>query len=361
MKKKPNYKLRRIVAVIIIILIILIPILIINRVKISHIPYYYKYREYNNILNSLYQAEYTNDEVNKLMTTLIKKKKIDETRYDFIIELKDKGGYSNNTISYVLIHLTKSEITKLISGKYDKDLEEYIKVDRFDYDKYDRYIAYQSKHKDLKKEDIVLRVDLKVDLDNYDDPVEEKNPDSLLAYINKHRYINKDYEPSDLVDMEDKYSNNYYGVNRLRSEAYDHFKQMVDDANKEGIEFVADTTYRSFNDQETIYNNYAYEHTREETDLFAARPGYSEHELGTVIDVSNVWYIEEGDDEYKWIERNSWKYGYIIRYKKSKEDLTKYAAEGWHIRYVGVKDATLIHNKGLTFDEYWYKYVEKGK
>ena len=36
-------------------------------------------------------------------------------------------------------------------------------------------------------------------------------------------------------------------------------------------------------------------------DTYSARPGYSEHELGTVIDVSNVWYIEEGDDEYKWI------------------------------------------------------------
>ena len=42
-----------------------------------------------------------------------------------------------------------------------------------------------------------------------------------------------------------------------------------------------------------------------------------------------------------------------------KEDVTKYAAEDWHIRYVGVKTATLIHNKGITFDEYWIKYVKK--
>ena len=360
MKKKPNYKLRRTVALIIIILIIVIPILIINRARISRIPVLHKYKEYKEIVKTLYTVDYSNDEVKSIMETLNKKKKMDEIRYDYISSLKEKG-YSKDTIAYILINLSKTEITKLISKKYDEDLEEYIKIEDFDYDKYDRYIAYQKKYPKLKKEDIVLRIELKVDLDNYDDAEEEKNPDSLLAYVNKHRYINKDYEPDDLVEMDDKYSNNYYGVNRLRSEAYEHFKEMVDAANNEGIYFLADTTYRSFDTQETIYSNYAYEHTSEETSLYAARPGYSEHELGTAIDVSNVWYIEEGDEEYEWIKRNAWKYGYILRYKKGKEEITKYAAEDWHIRYVGVKTATLIHNKGITFDEYWYKYVRKDK
>ena len=359
MKKKPNYKLRRRVALIILILIIVVPILIINRAKISHIPTLYRYRAYKDIVNSLYSADFTNVEVRNLMETVMKNKQIEEIRYDFITELKNKG-YSKESINYILINLNKSEITKIISKKYDEDLEEYIKIEDFDYDKYDRYIAYQKKHKNLDKEDIVLRIELKIDLDNYEDAEQIEDPDSLLAYVNRHRYINKDYEPSDLVEMDDKYSNNYYGVNKLRSEAYEHFKEMVDDANSQGIEFVAETTYRSFDDQETIYNNYAYEHTREETDKYAARPGYSEHELGTAIDLSNVWYIEEGDEEYKWIEKNCWKYGFIMRYKKNKEDITKYAAEDWHIRYVGVKAATLIHNKNITFDEYWYKYVKKG-
>ena len=358
MKKRPNYKLRRIIALIVILLIIIIPILIINRTRISHIPTLHRYREYKDIVNTLYKIDYSNDEVKYIMESLKKQNKMDEIRYDYIASLKDKG-YSKDTICFILLNLSKTEMTRLLNKKYDKDLEEYIKIEGFDYDKYDRYIAYQKKNPKLKKEDIVLRIELKVDLDNYDDPVEETDPDSLLAYVNKHRYINKDYEPSDLVEMDDKYSNNYYGVNKLRKEAYEHFKEMVDDANKQGIEFVADTTYRSFDTQETIYNNYAYEHTSEETAKYAARPGYSEHELGTAIDLSNIWYIEEGDEEYQWINRNSWKYGFIIRYKKGKEDITKYAAEDWHIRYVGVKTATLIYNKGITFDEYWYKYVKK--
>ena len=360
MKKKPNYRLRRIVALIIIILIITIPILILNRTKIGRIPTYYKYRDYSNILNSLYQSNFSNNEVTNLMNILEKTKKLDKIRYDYIISLNDKG-YSNYTIGYILVNLTKSEMTDLVSKKYDKDLEEYILLENFDYDKYDRYISYQKKNPKLKKEDIIFRIEIKSDLDNYEDPEEIDDPNSLLAYVNKHRYINMNYEPEDLVEMDDKYSNNYYGVNKLRSEAYEQFKKMVDDANNAGIEFVADTTYRTFKEQETIYSNYAYEHTQEETDKYAARAGYSEHELGTVIDLSNVWYIEEGDEEYKWIEKNGYKYGFIIRYKSSKEDITRYSAEGWHIRYVGVEAATTIHNKGITFDEYWYKYVRKNK
>jgi len=358
MKKKPNYRLRRIVALIILLLLIIIPILIANRKNISHIPTKIKYGEYKDIVNSLYKVDLSNNEVRDMIETLKKEKKINEIRNDYILSLKDKG-YSKDTIIFLLKNLSKTEMTKLLNKKYDEDLEEYIQIDGFDYSKYDRYIAYQKKNKNVNKEDIVLRIDLKIDLDNYEDPEEETNPDSLLAYVNRHRYVSKDYEPKDLVEMDDKYSNNYYGVNKLRKEAYEHFKQMVDDANKQGIEFLADTTYRSYESQENIYNNYAYDHTSEETSKYAARPGYSEHELGTAIDVSNVWYIEEGDEEYEWIRKNCYKYGFIMRYKKNKENITKYAAEDWHIRYVGVKAATLIFNKNITFDEYWYKYVKK--
>ena len=74
-KKKPNYKLRRLIARIIIIILILIPIIYFNRVKILHAPLYIKYHKNTDILKSLYKADYDNSEVNELMTSLIKKKK----------------------------------------------------------------------------------------------------------------------------------------------------------------------------------------------------------------------------------------------------------------------------------------------
>mgnify|MGYP002512600493 CR=1 FL=1 len=51
----------------------------------------------------------------------------------------------------------------------------------------------------------------------------------------------------------------------------------------------------------------------EEADKYAAKAGFSEHQLGTTLDIANVWTIEEGDPEYKWIDKNGYKYGYIFR------------------------------------------------
>ena len=55
--------------------------------------------------------------------------------------------------------------------------------------------------------------------------------------------------------------------------------------------------------------------------------------------------------------KNAYKYGYIIRYKKEWEDITGYSAESWHIRYVGVKAASVIQKENITYEEYYAKYI----
>ena len=110
-----------------------------------------------------------------------------------------------------------------------------------------------------------MRIELKIDLDNYDDPVEENNPDSYLAYVNKHRYIGREYVPNDLVNMEDGYANNAYGVKEVRKETYEHFKKMVDDAKKEDIVFYAESAYRDYDYQDELYEEYVNEYGIEDT------------------------------------------------------------------------------------------------
>ena len=56
---------------------------------------------------------------------------------------------------------------------------------------------------------------------------------------------------------------------------------------------------------------------------------------------------------------NSYKYGYILRYPKNKENITGYAYEAWHYRYLGVDLATKVHNEGITYDEYYEYYLNK--
>ena len=66
----------------------------------------------------------------------------------------------------------------------------------------------------------------------------------------------------------------------------------------------------------------------------------------------------ENFDEFKWLEKNAYKYGFILRYPKDKEYLTGYEYESWHFRYVGKNAAKYIHENKITFDEYYAYFIE---
>ena len=357
MKKKPNYKLRRNVAKIVIVVLILLGIAFFNLDKIKRIPIYLEYSSHKDMVSSFFDSGYNLEETESIMKELTDSKKIDEINGNYIIELKEKG-YKPNTISFIITHFNKLEIKKLLNKEYNKDLEELIEVDLFDFNNYQRYLDFKEENKDMPLNKVVLYVELDLDKYPYENPVEESDPNSLTALVNKHRYISKDYVPDDLVDMEDGYANNAYGVKQIRRETYEQFKKMVDDAKKEGIEFYAESGYRDYDYQETLYRDYANEYGEAKANTFAARAGFSEHQLGTTLDLANIWTIEEGDKEYNWIDKNGYKYGFIFRYKSKFVDITGYEAEGWHIRYVGVEAATKIHNKDISLDEYWIRYVK---
>ena len=356
-KKKPNFLLRRIIArLIIIIFVILISILIFKN-QLVKIPLYIHNSEYKELIDSFFKNEYTVKETKQIIEELKKEDKISKVDTNMISGLHNKG-YKNSTINFVILNMSKTQIRKLLNKEYDEDLEGYLSISLFNYDNYNRYIEYQEYNDDLSLEDIVIRVELNLDLDPYEESELIDDPNSYTTLVNKHRYLSKNYEPDDLVEMDDEYSNNDYGTNKLRKEAYEYFKMMVDDASDDGINFYAETAYRSFEDQDDIYYEYLYMNGSELTNKYAAKAGYSEHQLGTAIDLANVWNIEEGDKEHRWIEKFGYRYGFIFRYNKADEDITGYAAEGWHIRYVGIEAATIIHKENITFDEYWIKYLK---
>ena len=356
MKKKPNYKLRRRVAKIIVVVIILGIIVLLNLNKIKRIPIYFEYFDNRNMVSAFFDVGYTNEETLDIMKELKDTDKLDDLNENYIMELNDKG-YKTKTISFIITHFNKLEIKKLLNKGYNKDLEELINVELFDFNNYQRYLDFKDENKDMSLDNVVLYVELDLDKYPYENPVEEPDPNSLTALVNKHRYISSEYVPDDLVDMEDDYANNLYGVKQIRKETYEQFKKMVDAAKKDGIEFKAESGYRDYDYQEELYRDYVNENGEAEANKYAARAGFSEHQLGTTLDIANIWTIEEGDPEYEWIDKNGYKYGFIFRYKSKFVDITGYATEGWHIRYVGVETATKVHNKGISFDEYWVKYI----
>lgn len=142
-------------------------------------------------------------------------------------------------------------------------------------------------------------------------------------------------------------------------EARTAFEQMAADARVAGFELVAFSTYRSFEYQESLYNNYVSRDGKENADRYSARPGYSEHQTGLAFDIGekgkeDLWLTAEfGETEAgKWLVENSQKYGFILRFPQGKEAITGYMYESWHFRYLGVDLATKVKESNLTLEEY---------
>lgn len=52
-------------------------------------------------------------------------------------------------------------------------------------------------------------------------------------------------------------------------------------------------------------------------------------------------------------EKNSYKYGFILRYPKGKEEITGYDYEPWHYRFVGINLAKILYDQNITMEEYY--------
>lgn len=127
---------------------------------------------------------------------------------------------------------------------------------------------------------------------------------------------------------------------------------MFADAKKEGISLWVKSGYRSYIDQRIIYNDYVARDGADAADRYSARPGHSEHQTGLAFDLNSLSPSFADTAEGMWLAQNCHKYGFIIRYPKDKEHITGYMYEPWHVRYLGVENATLVYESGLCLEEY---------
>ena len=178
--------------------------------------------------------------------------------------------------------------------------------------------------------------------------------------VNKKNLLSEDYVPEDLVaihePMGSKLDKTY--VNRLNREAYNAFKDMQKEALKEGYEIFVDSSYRAYEYQKKVFNDVVLKKGLEHAQKFVAPAGGSEHQTGLAIDVifrrkgEMIEEQTENDPEICWLFTNSYKYGYILRFPKGKENITGFNFEPWHFRYVGKDVAKEIYDLRITLEEY---------
>ena len=179
--------------------------------------------------------------------------------------------------------------------------------------------------------------------------------------VNKENLLGEDYIPEDLITINEPTGSKLDPTykNRLNEEVYAQFKAMQAAALEAGFEIFVDSSYRDYAYQKRVFEKTALEKGIDHATNFVAPPGGSEHQTGLAFDIifrRNGEMIEEQyetDPEIIWLFDNSYKYGFILRYPKGKEDITGFNFEPWHFRYVGLELAEELHNNNETLEEYY--------
>ncbi len=268
-----------------------------------------------------------------------------------------KHGYVKDDLNK-LEKLDNTSKDYLLSIDYNKDIIKIINEKYFLEKNLKKYIEY-NKNNDKSFSDVIAIVNVGADKEFYKDPKKTDISKGILMLTNKFNYLDNTYNSDKMIVVSKQYS---YGENQmLTSEAYNEFIKMFKAAKEAGLSLIINSSFRSYEDQEEIYNMYKNSKGEEYADTIAAKPGFSEHQTGMAIDIqapgSRAATFEEFE-EFKWLQENAHKYGFILRYPKDKEYLTGYNYESWHYRYVGVEAATYIKENNITFDEYYAYYVD---
>ncbi len=215
----------------------------------------------------------------------------------------------------------------------------------------------------------------KADLSAYEAYMAPADRDGYLLLVNKTHPIDADSVPADLTYLPQEYAV-YSGEWRARmtSVAAGAYTAMLTELSANGYTDVKATlAYRSYATQSYLYNNYiaeemaknpalSKEEARAIVETYSAPPGTSEHQTGLCTDMHNVYNrpdleLEdfEKTDAYLWLRDNCWKFGFILRFPRGKEEITGYQFECWHFRFVGRYHAKRIFDSGLCLEEYLEK------
>ncbi len=318
-----------------------------------------------------------------------------------------KKGYSEKEIKTISSKVSKNNYNLILKLGYDKNLINILNCKNYKEKNFEKYITYYSKNKKANLEDIIIIINSNYDLMNYpaskllanlvsekyyinenvaryldygnshnvsskkiisivnskadlgfyNELVDSNLDADNLVLVNKFYHLSSNYTPSDLVTLTGQY--NKGTNNKMRKEAADALMEMVDGAKLDNMTIYNMSSFRNYEYQNTLYNNYVKRDGKKAADIYSARPGYSEHQTGLCTDLNEISDKFDNTNEAKWLKENAYKYGFILRFPKDKEDITGYKYESWHYRYVGKKAAKIIHDDDITLEEYYAYYIEK--
>ncbi|MCR5669984.1 MAG: M15 family metallopeptidase [Butyrivibrio sp.] len=186
--------------------------------------------------------------------------------------------------------------------------------------------------------------------------------DWKIMLVNKHHPIPDDYTfPLGTIS----------GNMRCDERVISPLLEMLKAARADGVSLIICSPYRDIDRQTMLFDNkvgrymsggMSYMEAYNLASQAVTVPGSSEHQVGLAIDIITEGYssLDEGFGDTaagKWLAANSYKYGFVLRYPKGKEEITSIEFEPWHFRYVGVDAATVMAENNICLEEFWNLYV----
>lgn len=188
--------------------------------------------------------------------------------------------------------------------------------------------------------------------------MDTKRRPELTWVVDKTRSLPDGFVPSDLVTLGDGLVPEGFEGRLLDAETTIHFEKLIEAAFEAGFDLRTRSTYRSYQEQVWTFAYWIDQLGQEEAERVSAKPGHSEHQLGTTVDVTSAsvdWILSEAlgvVPEGVWLFENAYRFGFVESYPVDGEETTGYAYEPWHIRYIGEKCAIAWHASGLTLVEF---------
>ena len=187
-----------------------------------------------------------------------------------------------------------------------------------------------------------------------------KKPDYMVLVNEDNRLPENFDETVEIITVENAMGNQY----GIEKKTYEAFLRMREDLlQNDGIQTELISVYRTIAQQEKTFSNYVNKFGMEYARKYAALPGHSEHHTGFAIDVGividgvltrTIAQMLPVDDVFQIVQAKLPKYGFILRYPKGKESITRIGYEPWHFRYIDSPEiAEEIAAKGICFEEYW--------
>jgi LAS superfamily LD-carboxypeptidase LdcB len=180
------------------------------------------------------------------------------------------------------------------------------------------------------------------------DKLSKTDPELLRRYSQVY-FLADNYAPASLAEIDRRFWNNANRPEKINAQVKRHLEEMLSAASSSNAAILVASGYRSFGEQGDLKQRYVITYGAG-ANKFSADQGYSEHQLGTAVDLSTPASRGltgfEKSAAYKWLGDNAFRFGFILSYP---EKNGYFQFEPWHWRYVGVRLATFLHNTNKYF------------